>query len=219
MPSHQLCPQCGKTPDFCICASIEPLTTRLHLLILQHPQEPDKELGTARILHRALTNSSLRVGLSWRNLAAALGQQAMPNRWAVLHRGSGPRVQGNSREAKFTRTFELLTRRGDPVHVDAGIVEKIEGLILLDGTWSQAKTLWWRNAWLLKCQRVILNPSAPSLYGRLRREPRRECLSTLEAAALALEELGEQETTVAALRGHMGRLLALAGKRRQRRRI
>jgi DTW domain-containing protein len=46
--------------------------------------------------------------------------------------------------------------------------------------------LWWRNAWMLKCQRVILGPSHPSRYGKLRREPRRDGLSTIEAAGLVL---------------------------------
>ena len=58
--------------------------------------------------------------------------------------------------------------------------------MLLDGTWSQAKALWWRNAWMLKCQRVILGPAHPSRYGKLRREPRRDGLSTIEAAAMLL---------------------------------
>ena len=69
------------------------------------------------------------------------------------------------------------------------ILRGIEGVVLLDGTWSQAKALWWRNAWMLKCQRVILGPSQPSRYGKLRREPRRDGLSTIEAAALVLARL------------------------------
>ena len=48
---------------------------------------------------------------------------------------------------------------------------------MLDGTWSQAKALWWRNAWMLKCQRVILGPAQPSRYGKLRKEPRGDGLS------------------------------------------
>jgi len=43
-----------------------------------------------------------------------------------------------------------------------------------------------RNAWMLKCQRVILGPAHPSRYGKLRREPRRDGLSTIEAAAMLL---------------------------------
>jgi DTW domain-containing protein len=75
----------------------------------------------------------------------------------------------------------------------------INGIIVLDGSWSQAKTMWWRNPWVLKCRRLALNPKQPSRYGKLRREPRREGLSTLEAAALALARLGRQpeiETTL-----------------------
>src|SRR5438034_1387422 len=66
------------------------------------------------------------------------------------------------------------------------ILGNLEGIVLLDGTWSQAKALWWRNAWMLKCQRIILGPKAPSRYGQLRKEPRRDGLSTIEAAGMLL---------------------------------
>ena len=73
---------------------------------------------------------------------------------------------------------------------------------MLDGTWSQAKTLWWRNPWVLKCRRLVLNPARPSLYGKLRREPRREGLATLEAAGLALARIeGRPEIETALLAG------------------
>jgi len=42
---------------------------------------------------------------------------------------------------------------------------------------------------LLKLRRIVLQPRQPSRYGALRREPRREALSTLEAAALTLAEI------------------------------
>jgi DTW domain-containing protein YfiP len=42
---------------------------------------------------------------------------------------------------------------------------------------------------MLKCRRVVLAPHHPSRYGKLRREPRREGLSTLEATALLLSRL------------------------------
>jgi hypothetical protein len=67
----------------------------------------------------------------------------------------------------------------------------LDGIIVLDGTWSQAKTLWWRNAWLLRLPRIVLVPREPSMYGRLRKEPRREYVSTLEAIADVLPALGE----------------------------
>lgn len=88
------------------------------------------------------------------------------------------------------------------------ILDEIEGVVLLDGTWSQAKALWWRNAWMLKCQRVILDPSAPSRYGRLRKEPRRDGLSTLEAAAMLLSRLEHRPEIETKLLEAFDRMLA-----------
>jgi DTW domain-containing protein YfiP len=87
-------------------------------------------------------------------------------------------------------------------------LREIEGIILLDGTWSQAKALWWRNAWMLKCKRVVLGPKLPSRYGRLRREPRDDGLSTIEAAAMLLARLERKPEIETALHATFERLLA-----------
>src|SRR5207244_1096318 len=71
----------------------------------------------------------------------------------------------------------------------------LKGLIVLDGSWAQAKTLWWRNAWLTKLRRFVIVPDGPSLYGTLRREARPDAVSTLEAVAFALSAL-EADPTV-----------------------
>src|SRR5690606_3332657 len=84
------CQQCQKIVALCVCQHIKPMATRLEVLILQHPQEPDKELGSALLTHLSLIRSVLRVGLSWRNLAAALQREHVDaSRWAVLYLGSG----------------------------------------------------------------------------------------------------------------------------------
>ena len=84
----ETCDKCGKAPSLCVCAAIVSLAPRTKVLILQHPQEPDKTLGTAQILNTALSNSVLRVGLSWRNLSAAVGSEVQAKDWAVLYLGS-----------------------------------------------------------------------------------------------------------------------------------
>ena len=59
-------------------------TTR-RVLILQHPQEQDALLGSAQLLVASLPQAKLVVGLSWRNLAHALGEvEVDARRWAVL---------------------------------------------------------------------------------------------------------------------------------------
>ena len=93
-------------------------------------------------------------------------------------------------EVRLARVGEppiaALNRQGLPLPDQVPALAALDGVILLDGSWSQAKALWWRNAWLLKTRRLVLNPGGPSRYGRLRKEPRPDSVSTLEAAAFAM---------------------------------
>ena len=160
------------------------IDNRVFVLVLQHPQERRELLSTAPLVCQTLSNAKLAVGLSWPGLARAFGSPAEPGRWAVLHLGAARREPAEER-----RELTLLNRRGEPYGDPNAILGGLRGLVLLDGTWSQAKTLWWRNPWLLKLHRIVLDPPQPARLGRLRREPRREALSTIEAAALALRHL------------------------------
>lgn len=197
------CENCGKIEALCVCEALTPLSSRLHVLILQHPQEPDQDLGTAKISHLCLPNSTLKVGLSWPNLNKALGRETTSSRWAVLHLGSG--VKGDKGDAT-TPGIHFVDKQGALVSPQPGRND-LEGIVVLDGTWSQAKTLWWRNAWMLKLKRAVLVPSRPSLYQELRKEPRRECLSTLESVAESLEALGESPQIGETLRAVFSKLL------------
>ena len=133
------CPHCGKPLPLCICDSVTPIESRISLLILQHPQEQDRALGTARLTAMHFKDAVVKIGLSWPSLS---------------------------------------------------------------------KALWWRNAWMLKCQRVILGPQQPSRYGKLRKEPRRDGLSTIEAAGLLLAGLEKRPETAETLNASFDRMLA-----------
>jgi DTW domain-containing protein YfiP len=202
METEAICPKCLKEDLLCICDAIAPLKTVRHVLILQHPQEPDKELGTARITHLALANSTMKIGLSWPNLSKALGKPAVHGNWGVLYLG-GQSEKLKPGQAKPDR-LEISAKAGKELRLSQ---VELEGIVVLDGTWAQAKTMWWRNAWLLKLKRLVLHPARPSLYGKLRKEPRRECLSTIESVAETLDALGEDAKVGEALRDHFARLL------------
>ena len=187
----------------CICDSLEPIQNRIEVVILQHPQEQDRALGTARLTALSLKNSILKIGLSWPSLSKILGRTVDPARWAILYLGSAKVA-----DLAADRDILAIDRKGQPELHQREILEDIEGIVVLDGTWSQAKALWWRNAWMLKCQRVILGPSRPSLYGKMRREPRRDGLSTIEATAMLLGRLERRSDIEAALLGTFERMLA-----------
>jgi hypothetical protein len=178
------CPRCLKPLSLCICDTVEPIESRVALLILQHPQEQDRALGTARLTAQHFHDATLKIGLSWPSLTKALGRPADPQRWAVLYLGSGRAAQ-----LAPGRDVVVLDRKGAALPDQEAALAEIKGVVVLDGTWSQAKTLWWRNAWMLKCRRVVLGPGHPSRYGKVRREPRRDALATIEAVALLLSRI------------------------------
>ncbi|MBA2320378.1 MAG: DTW domain-containing protein [Deltaproteobacteria bacterium] len=185
------CEKCGKPKDVCVCERVVPQAVKTRIVILQHPQEQDVVLGTAPLLEAAV-GATRKVGLSWPNLAAVAPEAT--GRWAVAWPLSLPKAL----EGMVSSVPVLaVDRRGGPVPMG------LEGVILLDGTWSQAKTLWWRNAWLLRLDRLLIRPKEPSIYGRVRREPRKEMISTLETAAETLTANGEDPGVATHLRALM----------------
>jgi DTW domain-containing protein len=197
------CLQCRKPLALCVCDGIEQIENKVSLLILQHPQEQDRDLGTARLAALHFKHALVKIGLSWPSLSKILGRQTDPQRWAILYLGS---VKA---EAVLPgREVVVVNKNGNAVEHQDAALRDIEGVILLDGTWSQAKALWWRNGWMLKCKRVVLGPKRPSRYGKLRREPRRDGLSTIEAAGILLARLERKPEIETALNASFERLLA-----------
>lgn len=187
------CSQCWKPEALCICEALKAEKSPLRLLILQHPQEARNDLSTARLLSLSVDKTVHVVGHTWRSLGHALGAPKtakIPNRdWAVLFVGTKKKLP------KSQAPFSLTTRGGESLKPST-----LKGIILLDGNWSQSKTLWWRNSWLLRLPRIVLNPSAPSAYHRLRRQPRKNYLSTIEAAAFCIENINPKSPLPAQLR-------------------
>jgi DTW domain-containing protein len=156
---------------------------KVAVLILQHPQEQDRALGTAGLITSTLANSRLVVGLSWRNLGHALKDETAEARdWGVLYLGS-------SHAAGQNGPLVAVDRKGEPLADQDSSRRGLQGIVVLDGNWAQAKALWWRNAWLTKLRRFVVVPDGPSLYGSLRKEARPDAVSTLEAVGFALSAL------------------------------
>ena len=197
------CPRCFKPQALCVCEGIPRIDNKVALLILQHPQEQDRELGTARLTALHFKDALLKIGLSWPSLTKILGRQTDPQRWAILYLGSV-----KAKTVAPDREIVVVNKNGNAVDHQDSALREIEGIILLDGTWSQAKALWWRNGWMLKCKRVVLGPKRPSRYGKLRREPRSDGLSTIEAAGMLLARLERKPEIETTLQASFERLLA-----------
>jgi DTW domain-containing protein YfiP len=164
----------------------------LFILILQHPQESKKKLATVPLIQKVIPNERLQVkiGLSFPSLKKILNSNDItPSKWGVLFLGTKSKNQPvlNSNEKSV-----FILNKKNQIDLETKISD-LEGIVLLDGTWEQSKTLWWRNPWLLKLKRIALNPKQKSAYGNLRLEPRKECLSTIESLALVLSEINQDK--------------------------
>lgn len=203
-PEQASCPSCWKAESLCICENLRQIPSKLKVLVLQHPRESKNPKTSARILSLSLGDSAVhRVGLSWRSLNHALGvgRSEAPHDWAVLYLGT---QKDSAPISPPTGPFEIRDRKGKFVPL-----RKLKGIVLLDGNWKQSKTLWWRNAWLLKLNRVLLNPTTNSRFGTLRKQPRERCLSTLEAGAESLLAMGEtaaSENLIVQFESFLGKL-------------
>jgi DTW domain-containing protein YfiP len=191
------CP-CGRPPALCVCPPAPVVDNRVAVLVLQHPQEQDRVLGTAGLLTHILVDARVSVGLSWRNLGHALNgptehRAADPRQWGVLYLG-GAKVGDTARRLSGD-PLVAVDRNGEPLGDQTAGLSGLEGLVALDGNWAQAKALWWRNPWLTRLRRLVVVPDGRSLYGNLRREARPDALSTLESVALALSVL-ERDASV-----------------------
>lgn len=165
--TRETCYRCMRPAVVCYCDQITPLDTETRVVLLQHPRERDVGVGTARMAHLSLPRSELRVGVDFENDSVV-------------------------REALGENTYLLFPGE----HAMDLAVQKPEGpitLIVVDGTWSQAKSLWRRNPVLASLPQIRFTPPEKSNY-RIRREPADHCVATIEALAYVLGELeGDRE--------------------------
>src|SRR5260370_41728738 len=122
------CERCGKPAALCLCDAIVPFDNRIEVLILQHPQEQDRTLGTAGLTVRHFRHAMLKVGLSWPSLTKVLGRPADPHRWADLYLGSAKAAQ-----LAPDREGVVLIRKGEPEPNQEALLRDIEAVGLLDG--------------------------------------------------------------------------------------
>lgn len=161
------CPRCRRPASACWCAGLEPVETTTRVVFLQHPRESRVAIGTARIAHLGLARSELHEGVEF---------------------------------AAHPRLRELISRPGTallfpgPGAVSPDAVERPpETLLILDGTWPQARKMMALNPFLASLPRIGFLPRRPGNY-RIRREPSVHCVATVEAVVevLAAWEGGEE---------------------------
>lgn len=155
------CIRCLRPQTLCYCSALPTVDSRTRLVVLQHPHERTHPFNTARLVKLCMPRS--RVHVPTPGFTGTLEARVdVPEDAAVLF----PHPHADD-----------LADLEPAAHPST--------LIVLDGTWSHAKRLYRENPWLQSLRHVKLRPSAPSNY-RIRREPKPEYISTIEAIVAAL---------------------------------
>jgi DTW domain-containing protein YfiP len=182
---REVCPRCERPVRVCYCEHLTSIDTKTHVVLLQHPREEDMAIGTARMASLCLPNSELHVGVDFATspeLARALSDPSRPA--ALLYPSDG--------------AVDVFT---DPPR---GPIT----LVVVDGTWWQARKLVRVNPVLAALPRYAFKAPSPSEY-RIRREPDEAYVSTIEAL---VHVLGVLEGDPEKLRGLLTPFRAMIDK-------
>ena len=169
---RQQCIKCFRTPELCYCEAVGWIENQTEILILQHRRERMHPFNTARIVDRTLKKSRL---ICERN--EDLATMKLP-------------ISANAGLLYPSKDAELLT--------EIRPSDRPDQLIILDGTWHHAKTLYRDVAGLRTLPKYRLAPTKPGNY-RIRMEPNETSLSTLEAVTAALYQLEPETQNIDAL--------------------
>ncbi|XP_066214060.1 tRNA-uridine aminocarboxypropyltransferase 2 [Saccopteryx leptura] len=166
------CSRCSRPQKVCLCPflPVHPLHISTHLYIIQHPAEESKVLRTVPLLAACLPQDKCKVKIGRR-----FSEERDPELSTVCRR-SGTLILYPGAEAANLEEFIL----DSPIYPST--------IIIIDGTWSQAKDIFYKNSLFRLPKQVQLKTSISSQYV-IRTQPTNRCLSTLECAAVALSIL------------------------------
>ncbi|MGV3002369.1 tRNA-uridine aminocarboxypropyltransferase [Vibrio sp.] len=170
------CLQCGKANNACICDWIKPIDCSVRVVILQHPSESKRPVGTAKILQLSLSHCDIWVGedFSQHSELNVLLQDEQTES-LILY----PNDNSQSLDSVALRCIELAAEN------------KRLCLILLDGTWKKAYKMWRLSSNLHSLPCVALPNHLQGNY-RIRKAPTEQHLSTVEAGFYALSAIKPQ---------------------------
>jgi len=172
MTARPTCPRCERPTSHCICRWRVDIDNTVEVLILQHPLEQRQAKGSARLLQLCLRRCRVAVGERFDEALFDERDGQMP--WLLYPAAPGLPVP--------PRPAQQPTR-----------------LVVLDGTWRHSRKLLHLNPRLLQLPRLPLVEPPASRYGVLRKAQADGQLSTLEATALALQQLEDNPERYAPL--------------------
>ncbi|XP_028274459.1 DTW domain-containing protein 2 [Parambassis ranga] len=172
------CLRCRRPQKVCLCPFLpsQPLEVSTRLYVVQHPAEESRVLRTVPLLAACLPPGKCNVIVGRRfndEKHPELAAVCRDSRTLILY--PGPKSQNLE---ELVQCQEVGTGN--------------HNVIIIDGTWSQAKNMFLKNSLFHLPKQVQLHRTLSSQYV-IRTQPSNICLSTLECAAVALSILEQND--------------------------
>ena len=166
------CCRCRRPRSGCYCSLVQPFESDPRFIILTQPREAKHRLGTGRMAHLCLANSLLFEGVDFsadKRVNREINNPA--NCPVLLHLSPSSinlsRLLWSERQTLFPNHRKLV-------------------VLVLDGTWKSVSKMIRLSKNLARLPMICFDPPTPSAY-RIRREPRPQCYSTIEAIHQVIE--------------------------------
>ena len=192
------CDACHRPGPQCLCATLPPsgrIGLATDVLVLQHPVEfRRKTVSTVPVLGLVLENCRVLVGRSFGDELEGLIDGAVEEGRTPLLLFPGEDAITLDEEGAAEELARSRLQRGLESPAGTGASSQTTArhlLILVDGTWTQAKRMLRHSPVLLeKCQAVqFTGTDDRSIYDSIRKQPHGSCLSTLESCERTLRLL------------------------------
>lgn len=171
---REFCSQCLRSKITCYCALLRPFDPKIKFVLLIHWREAQKKIATGRLTHQILENSLLLAGYNYSDDERVNQILRNPKHHClVLYPGAD-----SSNLTSMTRVERKnLCTPGKELVV-----------FVVDGTWVTARKTVKRSSNLRSLPRITFSTSKRSNF-RVRRQPKAEFFSTLEAVHEVIELL------------------------------
>lgn len=173
-----LCGTCVQ-PDFCCyCSQVRAFDPKISFVVLIHPIEVKRRIATGRMSHLCLKDSYLIKGQDYTDnpIVNALIEDK-DHHSVILY--PGPTSTDLSLMPEFEKT--ALFPKNKKLRI-----------FVIDGTWATARKMTRQSENLKTLPRICFTPTTPSNF-RVRKQPKPNCYSTIEAIHHTIELLGESQ--------------------------
>lgn len=170
-----LCVNCLQPEFACYCAHIRKFDPQIEFAILIHPLEFKRRIATGRMSHLCLEHSHLLMGCDFSQdirVNTLLANPAL--HCAILYPGRG---SANFTPMSYRERAAFFPSRKKLV------------IFVIDGTWNTARKMLRLSHNLHGLPRFCFSPQQPSHF-RVRKQPKPECYSTIEAIHHTVELVG-----------------------------